>query len=526
MRIFENYLFIFRNPKTLFCYAQRFFLALDAIPKKNTATDNLTNNKLRKVTIANVAPNKQSDVLRLTQKLDADVYTYDRIGNLIGDISEGINSISWNLSGKIESINFASNHNPAKIEFNYDPMGNRISKCGYAKNATKPTCDYYSRDASGNVMAVYHREANTNIKPTVEYTLYGSSRLGTLSHQLNIPTGTQTTIDYSQKPAHKSYELTNHLGNVMAVVAAHKKPIDTNSDGKADYYTANLQNANDYYAFGAPIPSRSFTSGSYRYGYNTQEKVDEIAQGHYTAPFWEYDSRTGIRWNVDPISFPWQSPYVTNNDNPIYFTDELGLFGKGGKKGKKTQGNTCPSDKTALKHDKVPSRDVTKTTKSSTRKSITIPLERLAKLVEHIGDGVVAGGRYLAKAAISRYPQMITRNSLDSKKNNITRPSYISEDDALNSYIFGIEEDSENSHSAYPDSRKSNKRVYETLENNNGLLMILNADYMQNFVIDIIEKVVEINGKEFKMNYVNTSDGWKFVSPKTIDTIMNGGFFK
>jgi hypothetical protein len=40
----------------------------------------------------------------------------------------------------------------------------------------------------------------------------------------------------------------------------------------------------------------------YDYGYNTQEAVNEIKgpKNHYTAPFWEYDPRAVMRWNVDP----------------------------------------------------------------------------------------------------------------------------------------------------------------------------------------------------------------------------------
>src|SRR5690554_6353582 len=48
-----------------------------------------------------------------------------------------------------------------------------------------------------------------------------------------------------------------------------------------------------------------FVSRNYRYGYNTQEKVDEIAGAgnHYTAPYWEYDPRVVHRWNRDPMAF-------------------------------------------------------------------------------------------------------------------------------------------------------------------------------------------------------------------------------
>src|SRR5690606_32964746 len=49
----------------------------------------------------------------------------------------------------------------------------------------------------------------------------------------------------------------------------------------------------------------------YRYGFNTQERVDEIAGkgNHYTAEFWEYDPRAVLRWNTDPKPHPSWSPY-------------------------------------------------------------------------------------------------------------------------------------------------------------------------------------------------------------------------
>src|SRR5690554_6659551 len=70
----------------------------------------------------------------------------------------------------------------------------------------------------------------------------------------------------------------------------------------------------------------------YAYGYNTQMRVDEIAGkgNHYTAPYWEYDPRVVHRWNRDPMAFkyPWQSPYVINNNNPLFYTDPYGLEGE------------------------------------------------------------------------------------------------------------------------------------------------------------------------------------------------------
>ena len=91
-----------------------------------------------------------------------------------------------------------------------------------------------------------------------------------------------------------------------------------------DYYAAVIMSSSDYYAFGSPMAGRSYSSSSYRYGMNTQEKVEELGSGHYTALFWEFDSRTGRRWNIDPIMKSWESPYATFSNNPIVNNDPNG----------------------------------------------------------------------------------------------------------------------------------------------------------------------------------------------------------
>jgi hypothetical protein len=89
-----------------------------------------------------------------------------------------------------------------------------------------------------------------------------------------------------------------------------------------------IRTCSDYSPFGVELDGRT-VSGGYRFGYNTQEKTDEIAGSgnHTTALYWEYDSRLGRRWNLDPIIFSWQSPYSVNFNNAIVFTDPFGLFG-------------------------------------------------------------------------------------------------------------------------------------------------------------------------------------------------------
>ena len=87
------------------------------------------------------------------------------------------------------------------------------------------------------------------------------------------------------------------------------------------------------------MPGRSYSSTSYRFGMNGQEKDDEIAgNGNiYSAEYWEYDSRSIRRWNVDPVVKPWVSSYACFSGNPIYFSDPTGLDGEG-------PNGECPGD--------------------------------------------------------------------------------------------------------------------------------------------------------------------------------------
>jgi hypothetical protein len=66
----------------------------------------------------------------------------------------------------------------------------------------------------------------------------------------------------------------------------------------------------------------------YTFGFNGQEKVNEIAGtgNHNTALFWEYDTRLGRRWNLDPVWNGSESRYATFGNNPVAFSDVLGDY--------------------------------------------------------------------------------------------------------------------------------------------------------------------------------------------------------
>lgn len=91
-------------------------------------------------------------------------------------------------------------------------------------------------------------------------------------------------------------------------------------------FTADVQTSNMYYPFGMQMPGRMYNSDDYVYGFQGQEKDDEVAgQGNsYTAEYWQYDSRLGRRWNIDPVDKPWESSYACFWNNPIRVIDPNG----------------------------------------------------------------------------------------------------------------------------------------------------------------------------------------------------------
>ncbi len=83
---------------------------------------------------------------------------------------------------------------------------------------------------------------------------------------------------------------------------------------------------NSYHPFGMLMPKRNVISENYRFGFNGQEKDDEISGtgNHNTALFWEYDTRLMRRWNIDPVVKTFESPYAVFGDNPIFNVDPFG----------------------------------------------------------------------------------------------------------------------------------------------------------------------------------------------------------
>ena len=90
--------------------------------------------------------------------------------------------------------------------YHYDDRGFRIAKVAFAGTDVKTT--WYVRDASGNITSVFEQAGEPDINnleavAAVEVSVYGAGKLGTY---------------YPAQDGSVSYELTDHLGNVRALL--------------------------------------------------------------------------------------------------------------------------------------------------------------------------------------------------------------------------------------------------------------------------------------------------------------------
>ncbi|MBV4358902.1 LamG-like jellyroll fold domain-containing protein [Pinibacter aurantiacus] len=227
------------------------------------ANGKLVNNKLRHVHDEVNEDNYSTDIDSQTED---DAYNYDKIGNLVKDISaeNGLDKIKWTVYGKIESVSKANGN---IITYTYDAGGNRISKSVATVDGT--TITHYVRDAQGNTLGVYEYKANNNVViqgKWLEQQLYGSSRLGMVTPNVKILASNKRANDsYDPNNDHtmyagkRQYELTNHLGNVMATINDVRTGIAVQgSPLTLDHFEANIMTAQDYYPFGMIMPGRNF----------------------------------------------------------------------------------------------------------------------------------------------------------------------------------------------------------------------------------------------------------------------------
>lgn len=133
-------------------------------------------------------------------------YAYNDLGQMTGEDKETGDDqyVDYDVTGKVTKVYSDIERTVPKVEYLYDDTGFRLAKVDYQTNRTT----WYIRDASGNVMSIYEQEGlpnenNENSLTEVEVPLYGSGKLGTY---------------YPAQDGSTAYELTDHLGNVRALM--------------------------------------------------------------------------------------------------------------------------------------------------------------------------------------------------------------------------------------------------------------------------------------------------------------------
>lgn len=250
-------------------------------------------------------------------------YAYDNSGNLTSD-AQSLNNYTWTAYGKLRTVTMPGSKT---LTFGYDAMQNRVLK-EFNNNGTL-TKTFYIRDAQGNILATY--ELSSATLKLKELNLYGSTRLGMFKPDFTVypVPGSGIGTNYLNK---KQYELTNHLGNVLAVITDNRSAMDSDNNGTPNYYEAVVSEAREYYPFGMVMPNRKTPAAgnsAYRYGFNGKENDDEPLGDDNEQDYGMriYDPRVGRFLSVDPIAreYPWYTPYQFAGNMPVKFIDLDGL---------------------------------------------------------------------------------------------------------------------------------------------------------------------------------------------------------
>lgn len=307
-----------------------FFQSMDQMTYNyNTAVDPvsggtyLLNNRLGHIDDLVSAAQYNSSGIDDIDDQNANNYTYDKIGNLIGDVQSGFTSVEWTVYGKIKKITKSN----TAIEYKYDPSGNRTTIEVTVSGSTTQT--WYVRDAQGNTLGVYSDNGSPTARLWKEQSLYGSNRLGIWAPEVDVTSVSGSTV--WNTVGKTFYELPNHLGNVLATISDKKIGHDDGS-GVIDYYDAEVINQTEYYPFGMQMPGRKYTitNGSrYRYGFNGKENDNDVKGEGFQQDYGMriYDPRIGKFLSVDPISkqYPQLTPYQFAGNMPIWAIDLDGL---------------------------------------------------------------------------------------------------------------------------------------------------------------------------------------------------------
>lgn len=209
-------------------------------------------------------------------------YFYDANGNLIRDNNKNITSITYNHLDLVERVNFT---NGARIEFDYDAVGNKLRMRNILPNGSSTVIDYLNGfQYSGNQLQFFPTPEGYVAKDGVAYKYV--------------------------------YVLTDHLGN---------NRVSFMDDGNLVINSNEILSSTDYYVMGLPHQGEhiSGVASNYNYKYQGKEKLDFDDYNMYDFGSRMYDPTVGRWFNTDPQN-QFHSPYLAMGNNGIMMIDPNG----------------------------------------------------------------------------------------------------------------------------------------------------------------------------------------------------------
>ena len=240
--------------------------------------------------------------------------------------------------------------------YKYDQL-NRITKSrslafgnnAYAARSGEQKYDEdYSYNADGGLTSLQRRDETAQLKNDFAYSYYANTHRiqklsaagGTYEYDAignlikNNREGTTITWTPSGKvrTVTKADTVTTYrydaAGNRIAEITKNgASPIDT-MHYVLDSARATVASASDYYPFGLPMKGRQFSGSFYRFGFNGQEKDDEIRGKGNSISFDArmYATRFGRWLSMDALAskYPSVSPFVFALNTPIMAKDPDG----------------------------------------------------------------------------------------------------------------------------------------------------------------------------------------------------------
>ncbi|HTB99874.1 MAG TPA: RHS repeat-associated core domain-containing protein, partial [Ferruginibacter sp.] len=224
-------------------------------------------------------------------------YTYDAIGRMTSEtITNPLTNVGtteyvqYDITNKVRAVTTDPAFNNPIVSYLYDEAGTRIIKNTYNSSNQLIEVTYYAGDAT------YTQSITGGVYGAItaeEYQIQGGkNRLGIYYRPNNI----------------YAYQLTDHLGNVRAVIA------QSGSTYQVRMYT-------DYYPYGMIIQQGGGNDYRYDYQGDNSEKDNETGWNSFTLRM--YNSRIA-RWMTTDPGEQFFSPYEAMGNTPQNGTDPTG----------------------------------------------------------------------------------------------------------------------------------------------------------------------------------------------------------